>query len=281
MKIFSDDFIDFDVKQIVSSIKSDGYFFFENALTQEFLESIERDVKDHRFTTNKNGISGAYTESQYFLTNMLACSKAFFDYCTHQKVVDVCQQFMGEFFRLKALRYYETYGNMRMMWHTDSKNSAGFDPASGLIFIAYISDVFDGEFQYIQGSHEYSRNSGKNDFDELLINNNSSDKIKSFKMIKGSVIIYNTHGIHRAKPTDNPNFVRKSLFFQVDGNDKSEPILVNTSYVERLDENLKMYLGFGRNGNNTPFPQTDESTIPDFELKNLIIKSKRLPVYGG
>jgi len=279
--VFSDSFLEVNPFDIVSAIKSDGYFCFEKAFTEEFIENIESDVKRNRFRPNKNGISGAYTESQYFLTNMLACSKSFFDYCTDQKVLDVCQSFMGNFFRLKTLRYYETYGSMRMMWHTDSKNSLGFDPITGLIFIAYISDVYDGEFQYIQGSHEYSMNAKKNDFDEFFVKENLQDKIKSFKMPKGSVIIYNTHGIHRAKPAENSNFVRKSLFFQVDSNDRSEPILVNTSYFNKFDEIIKMYLGFGRDGSNISFPQTDESTIPDFELSNLIVNSKRMPVYGG
>ena len=100
-------------------------------------------------------------------------------------------------------------------------------------------------------------------------------------MPKGSVIIYNTHGIHRAKPAENSNFARKSLVFQVDSNDRSEPILINTSYFNKFDEIIKMYLGFGRDGSNISFPQTDESTIPDFELSNLIVNSKRMPVYGG
>lgn len=267
MQIFSEKFLNIDQSEIIFQINSNGYFAFEEALTPEFIENIEKDVKKSRFHINKNQISGAYTDSQYFLTNMLACSKVFFDYCTHQKVLSVCQKFMGDFFRLKALRYYETYGNMKMAWHTDNKNSQGFDPATGLIFIVYISNVEDGEFQYIKGSHEYSKNLGINDFNENFTSN-FQDKIISFKMKKGSIIIYNTHGIHRAKPANDSNFIRKSLFFQVDNNDKSEPILINTSYLNNVDDTLKMYLGFGREANNIPFPETNISTIPEQKLRN-------------
>lgn len=272
-QVFSEKFLNIDSSEIVEAINSVGYFTCEGALSSEFLSDIENDVEINRFSINKNQISGVYSENQYFLTNMLACSKAFFDYCTHEKVLNVCQEFMGDFFRLKAHRYYETYGNMRMAWHTDSKSSKGFDPITGLIFIAYVSDVNDGEFQYIQGSHEYSRNTGINDFSESLISG-LQDKIVSFKMPKGSVIVYNTHGIHRAKPVYSSDFVRKSLFFQVDSNDKSEPILVNTSYISNIDDKLKMYLGFGRDGCNVPFPQTDLSTLPQSELVNLFSISR-------
>ncbi len=175
---------------------------------------------------------------------------------------------IGKLFRLKALRYYESYSNTRMQWHTDSKTSDRFAPIPGLIFIAYITYVFDGEFQYIRGSHKWSSSRMQNDFSEDF----DSNQVQSFKMPKGSVIIYNTHGIHRAKPSESSNFVRKSLFFQVDGNDNSEPLLINPSFMTNFDDRIKMYLGFGREASNIPFPHTDETTIPNFEIKNLISK---------
>lgn len=266
--IFTENFINTKKEDIIKSLNTDGYFAIENALTVDFISSIESDVSNHRFLTNSNILSGGYTNSQYFLVNMLACSQAFFNYCTNTKVLDICENMIGSLFRLKALRYYESYSNTYMQWHTDSKTSEGFAPIPGLIFIAYITDVFDGEFQYVRGSHEWSSAKMQNDF----LQDFNSDDVKSFKMPKGSIIVYNTHGIHRAKPSDSSNFVRKSLFFQVDGNDNSEPLLINPSFMSDFDERIKMYLGFGRKSSNTPFPHTDETTIPDFEVQNLIHK---------
>ena len=40
------------------------------------------------------------------------------------------------------------------------------------------------------------------------------NEIVGFKGKKGTIFIYNTWGVHRAKPTSNSEFVRKSLFFQ-------------------------------------------------------------------
>lgn len=264
--VFTKNFIKLKNKEIVDSLNTDGYFAAENALTEEFITSIENDVSNHRFLTNSNILSGGYTNSQYFLVNMLACSRSFFNYCTSPKVLDISENLIGDLFRLKALRYYESYSSTRMQWHTDSKTSVGFAPIPGLIFIVYITDVFDGEFQYIKGSHEWSSTKMQNDFSEDFY----SEDIQSFKMPKGSIIIYNTHGIHRAKPSSSSDFIRKSLFFQVDGNDNSEPLLINPSFMTNFDERLKMYLGFGRTASNTPFPHTDETTIPNFELQNLI-----------
>ncbi len=266
--IFTENFIKLKEDDIANSLNTDGYFAIENALTQDFISNIESDVANHRFLTNSNILSGGYTSSQYFLVNMLACSRSFFNYCTDKKILDICENLIGNLFRLKALRYYESYGSTRMQWHTDSKTSKGFASIPGLIFIVYITDVFDGEFQYVRGSHVWSSTKMQNDFTQEF----NSEDIKSFKMPKGSVIIYNTHGIHRAKPSDSSNFIRKSLFFQVDGNDNSEPLLINPSFMSDFDERVKMYLGFGREATNIPFPHTDETTIPNYELHNLISK---------
>ena len=63
---------------------------------------------------------------------------------------------MGNSFRLTALRYYETYGKHHMQWHTDNKTDKEFSKFPGLIFICYLSDVNDGQFQYIKRSHLWS-----------------------------------------------------------------------------------------------------------------------------
>ena len=50
--------------------------------------------------------------------------------------------------------------------------------------------------------HDYSK-----DFVEQKYKND----IVGFKGKKGTILIYNTWGVHRAKPTSNKNFVRKSF----------------------------------------------------------------------
>ena len=91
-------------------------------------------------------------------------------------------------FRLKAFRYYENFGGQKMQWHTDNKavpNTQDLVQKNtkvlGLIFIVYLSDVDDGEFQYIQGSHLWSSKNSFKDYSNKYIIDNFSDKIVSFK----------------------------------------------------------------------------------------------------
>ena len=75
--------------------------------------------------------------------------------------------------------------------------------------------------------------------------------------------MYNTFGIHRAKPAKNKNFTRKTLFFQVEQElNHSEPILIKTEFLTKCDEQIKMFLGFGRRAGQKIYPETSLDTMP-------------------
>ena len=270
-QIFNKEFLDLDFKSISEEIKKNGYFSFDSALSDNFLKNIIEDVKSSGLSLNKNNIAGVYFTHghQFFLTHMLAVSNSFFNYCTHKKVIDICSEYMGDKFRLKALRNYENFGGQTMQWHTDNRyydgtNKDGINTKTqGLIFLAYVSDVNDGEFQYVKGSHNWSVENKHNDYSKEFIEQKYSKDIVGFKKSKGSIVIYNSSGIHRARPTKDKNLVRKSLFFQVDTETElSEPILIKTEFINKLDDKLKLYLGFGKNTGMDLYPDTSLETLP-------------------
>ena len=262
LNIFTDKFKLISTDIIIDDLKKFGYFSYEKALTDQVINEIEKDATKSKINLNNNKITGVYSEKQYYFTNLLASSKKFYNFVTSDFVFNISEKFLGKEFRLKALRYYETLGGHHMQWHSDNKTDKQFAQIPGLIFIFYISDVADGEFQYIQGSHIWSGKSEYSDYNDQLIEKNYKDKIKSFKLQKGSLIIYNSYGIHRAKPVKNKKFIRKSVFFQVDAKtDNSEPIIINTEYIEKVDKRLSMFLGFGKPSNYNVFPSTSLNTL--------------------
>ena len=270
-QIFTDEFEQVSVDEIINQIKINGYFSFEKAISNEALNEIEKMATESMLNFNQNNISGVYKEKQYFFTNLLTVSKSFYDFVTSKFVLDICEKYMGNSFRLTALRYYETYGKHHMQWHTDNKTDKEFSKFPGLIFICYLSDVNDGQFQYIKRSHLWSSKKDFNDYSDEFIEQSHKQEIENFKYPRGSIIIYNTHGIHRAKPVMNNNFKRKSIFFQVDNiTNNSEPILLNTSFIDKIDDKISMFLGFGRPANYKIFPKTSLNTLPlskDFIVK--------------
>lgn len=261
--IFTDNFLSLNPAEIAAAIRGDGVFSLENALRPEFLTAIADDVARNPFGLNTNHVHGVHFGSQYYLAHMLAVSGHFYSYCTHTKVLEICDHLLGDRYRLSAQRYYETYGGHSMRWHTDNKTDRTFQSVAGLIFIAYLSDVDDGEFQYVRGSQRWSGEKAYNEYCDEFIRRNHEKDIASYRKPKGTLLVYDTYGIHRARPVKHPGFARKSLFFQVDRKlEDGEPILLKTEYARVLDDRLKRYLGFGQPAAYRPFPDTQPSHLP-------------------
>ena len=271
MNVFTKEFLNIEETKIANEVRNNGFFVCENGLTDSFISSVKEDVKNTGISLNNNNVGGVYFThgSLFCLTHMLAASKNFYNYCTNKKVIGFCKNIFGNEFRLKSLRYYENFGGQHMMWHTDNRlhlktEKGGTHTASpGIIFLAYLTDVEDGEFQYIKESHVWSGKNTHHDYTVDFINNNYKKDIIGFKGKKGTVLIYNSWGVHRAKPTTNKNFVRKTLFFQIEKDVRhSEPILLNSGFINNLDDDVKMLLGFGKESTNKVYPTTDIYTMP-------------------
>jgi len=252
-----------DAEIIVKELKEKGFFSFKNAITNEVVNKIQQDSTKSKLNLNNSKISGLYYERQYFLTNLLTTSKEFYDFATSKLVFKICKNFLGNTFRLKCQRYYETYGGHHMQWHTDNKDDRGPANIKGLIFIFYTEDVNDGQFQFIEGSHTWSGKKAYSDYSDAFIEKNYKDKIVDFKLPRGSLVIYNTYGIHRAKPVSNKSFSRKSVFFQVDNElSNAEPIILDTKFVTEINNEIAMFLGFGKPSNYDAYPTTSLKTLP-------------------
>ena len=273
MNIFTEKFIESKKDKIIKDVNEQGFCFIEKAIDENFIEKIIIDVEKNKFFINRNWISGVYTKTQYYLTNLLGCSESFFKLVTDANIINICDDYMkNNDYRLKAARYYETFPRHHMHWHTDNKRGKVFKDIDGIIFIVYLEDVNDGEFQYIKNSHRFSGDGKINNFTDSEINKKYIHQIISFKGKKGSLIIYNARGIHRAKQIKrNSTFVRKSLFFQVDADFKSsESILLDVSFVKIRSEKILKYLGFGYPSINKIYPETNILTLPAKKIINFL-----------
>lgn len=268
--IFNNEFVNTESHKILQALKEDGIFFFKNALNEIFINELLTEINNNKFSINTNWSSGVYTEKQYYVKHLLSCSKSFYNLSTSPGLTNICDNFFENNYRLKSYRYYETFFNHKMEWHTDNKlaKKVGneFKEIPGIIFIIYLNDVQDGEFQFIKGSHKISNVEAYNVYSDNQILNEFQKDLVSYKGKKGDLIIYNTYGIHRAKPVSkNKNFVRKSLFLQIDENlSSAEPSLINPSYFDKLDNKTLKYFGFGL--------PTESRTYPDTNIKRLPMK---------
>ena len=252
-----------DQKIILDNLKDKGYFAIESFLDNETIQEIEKYTTKNRYSLNKNYQNGIYYETQYYFINLFTGSKECYDFCTSNFVIDLCKSYLGDIFRLRALRYYETMSGHNMKWHTDNKEDRKLTDFNGLIFIIYISDVYEGEFQFVEGSHKFSDKYNSPEYDNEMIESKYSNLIRSLKMPKGSLVIYDATGIHRAKPFKNNNYIRKSLYFQIDATiENSENILINTKFLKNINQDIKELLGFGKESSYSVYPKTNLNRLP-------------------
>jgi hypothetical protein len=262
-EVFSSEFLSIPTIEISEAIRKDGYFSIESALTEKFLDHIEKEAKASDHFVNSNWVHGVNINSQYYMSHLLAVSQSYYNYATHPKIFAISDELLGDTYRVKAQRYYETYGGSQQRWHTDNKTDRTFAHIPGLIFIFYVSDVNDGEFQFVRGSHEWSGDKAYNNYDDKFIDEHYAEQITSFKGPKGTIVIYDTYGIHRAKPVIKSSFARKSVFMQIDSEiDNGEPLLINAKFLTDPDPRMRTYFGFGKPADYSVFPSTRDSHMP-------------------
>jgi hypothetical protein len=279
--IFKEDFLNVKPESIINAINERGFFCYEKALDDGFLKSLTSDLELYSPSINKNIASPVWSNTQYYFTHALAASQNYFDLLTSKFIRSIAKSKFDNYFRLKCHRYYETYYGHSMEWHADNVTNEGVvTDIDGLIFIIYINDVFDGEFQLIKGTNKERKEiGGTYNYTNKLIQENYSKQIETFSMKAGSIIIYDTFHIHRAKPILDKKYVRKSIFFQIDSsNSHSEKLLINPEFFKNQDsiekENMD-YLGFGKEAEFDAIPVTDERDLPISQIKNFFFRLLR------
>jgi hypothetical protein len=253
--------MDLNITKILEDVRNKGYSTVESFLNKDSVKIILNDTTKNKFKINENSSTGVFYETQYYFMNLLAESQKCYDFITSKFVINLCDQYLGNKYRLHASRYYETMSGHNMKWHVDNKRGIELIDMKGLIFIVYLCDVDEGEFQYIEGSHKFDNDTP--DIQDDLINNKYKHLIRSLKMPIGSIVIYDARGIHRAKIFNNKNFVRKSLYFQVDAIDEiAEKILVNTKFLKNITPDIEKILGFGKKYEDSTYPKTNLNRYP-------------------
>ena len=255
--------INISKSEILNDLKTKGYCAIESFITPEVIKEIENEVTKNRYSLNENVQNGIYYETQYYFMNLLSDSKKCYDFITSNFVLDISKKYLGNIYRLRATRYYETMSGHIMKWHTDNKQERKKIKFTGLIFIIYVCDVDEGEFQFIEGSHKFSNKFDSPEINNEFVNKNYSESIKSFKLPKGSLLIYDATGIHRAKPFKNKKYVRKSLYFQIDAYDEnSEKILLNPKFLNSITPEIEQLFGFGKENSYPLYPKTNLNRLP-------------------
>lgn len=275
------------ISEVVSAIETQGYYFFEDVLTEQYVDQLLEEINFDHILVNNNDVGVVSSGTQKFLTHCLAKSKKAYDLITCRKVLDICNAYFTDKYQLTNHRFCQTRRSFHMPWHTDNNlqldsQLSGKHPMSGLLFLFYLSDQNLSPFQYVKGSHTWSH-----DYDNEIylsdrwVETHHSEDILTFKMSKGSLIICDIHGIHRAVPFYDRHHFRNILLFQVDQIGKNyighgEQNLINTEFIDNPSTELFGYLGFGVKRNYPAFPNSSAASMTIQDL--LVLQQQLLPL---
>jgi len=275
------------ISEVISVIQAQGYYYYEKALTEQCVDRLLREIDFDHILVNNNDVGVVASGTQKFLTHCLAKSKQAYDLITCRQVLDICNAYFTDKYQLTNHRFCQTRRSFHMPWHTDNnlqRNSqlSGKHSMPGLLFLFYLSDQNLSPFQYIKGSHLWSHQYDNEIYlSDRWVETHHQEDVVTFKMSKGSLIICDTHGIHRAVPFHDRHHFRNILLFQVDQVGKSyvghgEQNLINTEFIDNFSTELFDYLGFGIKRNYPAFPSSSAATMTIQDL--LIVQQQLLPL---
>jgi len=274
--LFNSTFNNSDFKIVANELKfGKGYFVFEEALTDQTVSAINSAAPIENLLVNSNNLGYVRAHWAKYLSHTLALSKECYDVVTSENIRSVCRNFFDNPYKISNQRIYETHTKSHLPWHTDNNLQTGNKYKGkhnlpGLMFLFYLSDVSEtNPFQLIPDSHKWSEENNERFFTETFIEQNHGDNIVTVKAAKGTLILCNSHLIHRAEPFNKPGFSRLTYLFQVDEMSDEhlghgERVLINPSFIDDTNPEILAFLGFGSRADYPAFPETSVATmLPD------------------
>lgn len=278
------------LQEHINEIKKEGYTELENIISPEDLKIIQKAIESPLNKPHVNGHRGYILDGNIrYLADTLTYGKEILDFYTNPKIVEICDNYSGDNVHLSNYRIYRTLPNekYKMPWHIDNKTDVYNEKSEcfetnivrsdkGLIVIMYLSDVDDGGFQIVKGSHLWSCKSSDPPevFDEF--EDKFKDDVITFNnRPAGTIVAYDYRCIHRAKPYKGGR-VRTSLFGQYSPSrmPTGEPILLNARDINELTSIQKRVLNFGKNPSTLNWPIGDINSFGIIEVNNMSFLSK-------
>ena len=157
--LFSDKFNSITKNEITEIISRESFFSMERVIDSKIVDKMMSEVDLFKLNLNSTEISSVHADDGYFSSNAIAKSNTLFKLLTSEKILKIGKQYLGNEFRLKCHRVYSINTIVKQAWHTDNKKYGTIDEkVKGIVFIIYLNDVFNGEFQAIRISDLISQN---------------------------------------------------------------------------------------------------------------------------
>jgi len=281
----------FEVKKLIQKLNEDGYVDLSGLISPELIDTINEKISLPMSQPHLNGQRGYIgCGCQRYLADTMSYGKEIIDVYTNDFLIKLAETYAQDNVHLSNYRIYSTYPSedFKMWWHLDNKiDTYDFEKKvfvqtvvpddKGIIFLMYLSDVEDGGVQVVKGSHKWSSDYEREDFDHM--ENEFSNEIVTFNnRPKGTFVAYDYGLIHRAKPYQGGK-VRTSMFGQLSPSrmPTGEPILLNSRDLLDLTPKQQQVLNFGQEATTLNWPIGDPHEFAESDApKGIKSKLKKL-----
>jgi len=267
-------------KELINRISNDGFAVIEDFISPNTLAKFMPEVYRRFDRLSYNGTKGyVRVPGQKYLQDTLTIHQEILKIYLHPFILDYCEEYTGNPVHLSDYRIYQNLEGHRMPWHVDNKQTLPdltekMLDYKGLIALIYLDDIDHGPFQFVRGSHLWSSPFNKEMWDDE-IEKYSTDIVTFNNQKAGTLIVYDTRGIHRAEPFQKGR-PRTALFAQYADLDKptGEPIFINTEHMADLSERSVQVLRFGRKASARTWP------IPADKIQNAQTENRLFSLLG-
>ena len=249
-----------DKKATLDYIRREGFAVIEDFVSRRTLDKFMPEVSRRFDRLSYNGTKGyVKVAGQKYLQDTLTVHEEILKIYLHPFILDCCEEYTEKLVHLSDYRIYQNLEGHRMPWHVDNKQTMPDHTETmldykGLIALIYLNDVDHGPFQLVRGSHLWTAGYFKEMWDDVI--ERYLKDIVTFNNHKaGTLLLYDTRGIHRAQPFQRGT-PRTALLAQYADFDKpaGEPIFINTEHLSQLSERSAQVLRFGKKASSPTWP---------------------------
>ena len=238
-------------------LERDGLVRLPQILTPPQLQGMQQAFHARLQRMSWNDVSGFERTEMYrhMIQDVLTLDQGFLDVAIHPLVKQILSEYLGPQFQLVEAKGWRSLPTTKDFhgWHGDSwyDQSSATDIPREVKLAVYLTDVKNGAFTYIRGSHRKHH--------PRLIPGREMTAIPREHIVEvlgpaGSAFMFDTSGIHRqSTPVLDP---REAIF--LDYHDPAvplqredveyyryHPLLLNASFLGNLTPEDQRILGFG------------------------------------
>ena len=258
-----------NLEECLEILNKEGILVLDNFLPESTIQNMQQAINVKFKTMRWNDVDGYEKTEKYrhFVFDLLTLEQGFVDAALQPDLQALAKSFLGDQYTLVEARACrslpvnsEFHGWHSSAWYDRDILADDDEIPKELKLVVYLSDVKNGGFQYLKGTHRQYHPNGIVDESDLFKYPNLGKCHITGKA--GTAILYDSSGLHNMEhiPVIDPriavfmNYRDPSIKVQEEDIKyyRYHPLILNAAFLGGLTQEDKRILGFGDHSNYIP-----------------------------